>query len=115
MRKLVIDRTKWLRGEGADESRLRRERDGKMCCLGFYSIACGFSEEQITGVHYPVGLRNIEVPFPEEMQWTLQNAPNLAGKLAQINDFGQDEDENTREAKIIDRFAAVDVEVEFIN
>jgi hypothetical protein len=53
---LIIDRSKWLRGEGFYESYLLRPRDGKMCCLGFYSLACGLKEEQIRNVKSPRSL-----------------------------------------------------------
>lgn len=36
MKTLVIDRRRWLRGEGGGDSALYRTRDGKMCCVGFY-------------------------------------------------------------------------------
>lgn len=45
--KLVIDRSKWLRGEGSSNSKLLRESDGKMCCLGFYAKQCGYTDEEI--------------------------------------------------------------------
>lgn len=35
MDKLIIDRSRWLRGEGCDASYLLRPADNKMCCLGF--------------------------------------------------------------------------------
>ena len=38
---LKIDRRTWLRGEGASQSFLLREADGKMCCLGFACLAAG--------------------------------------------------------------------------
>ena len=45
--KLVIDRATWLRGEGHEQSYLLRECDGKMCCLGFFALACGLHPERI--------------------------------------------------------------------
>lgn len=45
---VVIDRSKWLRGEGGKNSFLRRESDGKQCCLGFAAIAMGATLEEIT-------------------------------------------------------------------
>ena len=49
--KLIIDRQNWIRG-GRD-SLLRRGSDNKMCCLGFLAKACGFSDNDITGVPTP--------------------------------------------------------------
>lgn len=48
VKELVIDRETWLRGEGSSNSFLRREGDGKQCCLGFYCLARGLSAEEIT-------------------------------------------------------------------
>lgn len=38
---LLIDRDKWLRGEGGWRSYLHRRTDGKMCCLGIHAVSCG--------------------------------------------------------------------------
>lgn len=51
--RLVITRSRWLRGEGPSKSCLRRGEDGKMCCLGFYCVALGKSDLQITGMSEP--------------------------------------------------------------
>ena len=45
--KLEIDRSKWLRGEGGVNSKLLRYSDGKMCCLGFLALECGFEDDEI--------------------------------------------------------------------
>ena len=37
MKRLVIDRKRWIRGEGFDDSYLYRGDDGKKCCVGFYA------------------------------------------------------------------------------
>lgn len=42
--KLIIDRSKWLRGTG-DGTLL--DHEGKMCCLGFFARACGYNDDQI--------------------------------------------------------------------
>jgi hypothetical protein len=45
--KYIIDRTKWLRGEGSGASKLLRPSDGKMCCLGMVALQCGLDMRQI--------------------------------------------------------------------
>lgn len=48
--KLVIDRTKWWRGDGPAHSALLSRSEpsrGKMCCLGFLSLACGYRESEL--------------------------------------------------------------------
>jgi len=47
--KLTIDRSKWWRGNGSRDSALSNKAK-KMCCLGFLSLACGYSEEDIRGL-----------------------------------------------------------------
>jgi hypothetical protein len=46
---LVIERAKWLRGEGGSVSQLLRASDGKMCCLGFLGAQCGYAPDQLRG------------------------------------------------------------------
>lgn len=53
---LIIDRKRWLRGEGEEVSSLLRRYDNKMCCLGFLCLAIGFSPTQITGIASPARL-----------------------------------------------------------
>lgn len=48
--KLTIDRRKWWRGQGSINSTLlstTEPNEGKMCCLGFLSLACGYDEKDI--------------------------------------------------------------------
>lgn len=40
----VVDRAKWGRG---NETMLLNGTDGKMCCLGFAALACGYSKDDI--------------------------------------------------------------------
>lgn len=55
---LIIDRAKWLRGEGSGESFLIRNTDGKMCCLGFLGLACEIPQEKLMGAKSPVSYYN---------------------------------------------------------
>lgn len=71
---LTIVRSKWLRGEGGLVSYLRRPEDGKMCCLGFDALACGFTPAQITGREDPRTLAEVmDVPADYE---TTRCSPN---------------------------------------
>lgn len=47
MLNVVVKRSKWLRGEGSDRSRLLRPSDGKMCCLGFVCLVAGATPDKI--------------------------------------------------------------------
>lgn len=48
---LVIDRAHWLRGDGGASCLLNES--GNKCCLGFYSLALGYSEEDILNIRQP--------------------------------------------------------------
>ena len=78
---LTIDRAKWLRGEGGWASRLFRPSDGKMCCLGFYSLVCGLTKEEIADAS---DLTDIFDKPPELRQ--LQQS-ELDVKLMDVNDM----------------------------
>lgn len=58
---VVIDRKRWLHGEGNDNSYLKREGDGKMCCLGFASCALGVKERTLVNVKVPTQLTHTRV------------------------------------------------------
>jgi hypothetical protein len=116
--KLIIDRQKWLRGEGSQDSYLLRPTDGKMCCFGFYCLAISGKIEYLIGNKSP---EDIMDHIPSD-NWLLSknsydngthNSPDCY-RAMQYNDDGSiSEDE--RESNIKHIFAKHDVEVEFIN
>lgn len=65
---VTVDRSKWLQGEGEEDSYLYRPDDGKMCCLGFVGLAAGLSEEIMADVSTPSGLITDQcITIPESM------------------------------------------------
>lgn len=92
METLVIQRTKWLRGE--HESFLLRD-DGKMCCLGFLGMKCGLSEEDIYEEQFPSDSSSENkskwpVTLFSGSSWSLRTGTQLQdweGVLAKINDL----------------------------
>lgn len=89
--RLVIVRRRWWRGQGGDTSALRRESDGKQCCLGFYARACGIRGVDIEGVTMPTGVYDL---WPKEAHWLFGAGYNHsadADDLANINDNNPDE------------------------
>jgi hypothetical protein len=62
LKKLTIDRALWLHGEGHDVSRLLRETDGKMCCLGFLALACGAKRRDILDEASPQYAKEVKWP-----------------------------------------------------
>lgn len=127
--KLIIDRKTWLRGEGSEDSRLLRGSDGKMCCLGFYGLACGLEPKEIKGMEAPFNLP--EESLKKVSPWLLLRAdrggarePSSAcSTLMTTNDrevhvgnsFSDPFTEQDREESIKRTFALNGVEVEFIN
>lgn len=124
---VVIEREKWLHGEGSLESCLLRSSDGKMCCLGFASLACGLDQEQIRGRQSVGGLRRCDVAVPETLSWLngevgATNSPD-AYKLMSVNDciLGGEmaevygiRSEAAREAYIAKKMGEHGIEVQFV-
>lgn len=116
--KVIIDRTRWLRGE-PHKSKLLRESDGKMCCLGFHALACGYTEEQIASKSTPIQLIT-EVgqnKYNKNMSHVSTKCDsNIIWNLMQINDTNDSEmTESMREEGIITNGKKIDIEFEFIN
>lgn len=112
----VIDRRHWYRGKGSNESCLLRVDDGQMCCLGFYSLACGLKREDIVDECMPNSLKD---DLPGEMEWLIAeagsgNPRHIEDIIAGINDDRELPDES-REAHIAAHFLTQGIEVTFIN
>ena len=61
LKELAIDRSKWKRGSPNSHDTYLLDDDGKMCCLGFYALACGADEESIRNKTEPEFLE-FEIP-----------------------------------------------------
>lgn len=114
--KLEIDRSQWLRGEGAARSYLLRRADQKMCCLGFYLRSCGLGADLIEGECYPSDLGNA---LPEKALWLGKTPPGTGAKtwssfLASTND-DQFILASEREERIVQGFAEQGIEVSFVD
>lgn len=120
--KLIIDRKKWNGGAEPSVSKLLTD-DGRMCCLGFYCLAVGKTEDEILGRTMPNMLMNKK---GLELLLDKSGASNdLVLKLSHVNDMDVNVYEgieptfnwtlSQREAKITKLFKQMDVEVEFIN
>lgn len=121
VKRFVIERERWLRGD-EENSRLLRPSDGKMCCLGFFARACGIDEDQIEDEAEPE-----DVPGAGWPLWVLRESDDFAGdydlpgKLKNSLDIVElikaNDDEATgdrkRESRIAEIFAKHGVEVEF--
>lgn len=108
----TIKRSEWLHGEGAVRSYLLRREDGKKCCLGFYSLACGLEIANIAGSSTPLSIANL----PAEMKWLMKDPgrSEVARKLMARNDR-RDLNEEARERGIADLFASQGIKVTFVD
>ena len=116
--KLEINRDTWLRGEGSQDSQLLRKVDNKLCCLGFYSLACGLTTKDIVGRTSPFRIfTQDDSPKPSSCMMKLYDPEGAANRdvcihLMNVND-DRDKSEAVREKLITELFAKIDVEVTF--
>lgn len=110
--KLVIDRSKWLRGEGGALSVLHRAADGKMCCLGFYGQACGVTVEEMGDLTSPSRLANGN--WPAWLVDKIEGNSNVCIELMSVNDR-QGTDSAIRESHITEVFHNNGVDVTFVD
>lgn len=123
--KVYIDRSRWLRGEGPEDSRLLRSTDGKMCCLGFCLLELGKTEDEIRDVPAPLETKRILQGKPEDFvecpgigtrlltkQGTLYIYPTGVAGAMEVNDAA-DLDEPTREAHLSELMVQVGIELVF--
>lgn len=112
--KLIIDRATWLRGEGYEDSKLYRPSDGKMCCLGFYSLACGLQQNDITELECPGSATDpkINKKWPKWLTKLENSQTKECIDLMEHND-NENISDKERENKIKTIFARHGVKVEF--
>lgn len=116
MRKLTIERDKWARGNKRKKvfNALLND-DGTMCCLGFYSLACGLQPDEVKDMLLPSQVRH-DNWMPAEMSWLTKQANphrDMEHTLAGVND-SRTLDEELRESILKTEFALHGVEVEFV-
>lgn len=122
--KLTINRKKWFRGRGSDQSALRC-RDGRQCCLGFLGSACGFTARDLNDVGLPeatcepAGHARMWPKGVVEL-WDGRSMGHLAGwadtqwtsEAVEINDDESIVDA-VREELLIQHFAKISIELTF--
>jgi hypothetical protein len=123
MKTLVIDRDKWGRGQGFIESELLNARTGKMCCIGFLALSCGYTQREITGVG-EVNTLTKEGQRKDELAKEiniLSGDPLLADTFYLTNDAhaylgAEVQSEAAREGRLKEMFAKeLDTELKFVN
>lgn len=126
--KFQVSRKMWLHGEGATGSYLLRSTDGLMCCLGFRALACGMTPDQIRDVKAP---NNALELYPDTKEKWLKfiridgrMRPSIeCNIIMRINDRRAivdyhdlpDYSEQDRETDLIQAFARLGDEIEFVD
>lgn len=94
----TIERSKWLRGEGANNSMLFRS-DGKLCCLGQVCQQLGFSESDMLKQESPSNLRTLIEGLTEVRQCRKVVSDTVHGsEMMRVNDETLDEWEDREQA-----------------
>ena len=112
IKKFKINRKNWLRGGKARSCLLNR--DGYMCCLGFYSLARGINRQYILEKACPSELinKNHDFMLPEFVNLKVENDNELSTRLMSINDSISTSDIH-KEKLIKKNFKKLGVKVEF--
>ncbi len=109
--KFIIDRTKWHRGKGTQNSRLLSPSSGKMCCLGFLCKAYGVTDEQMFDIAVPYKLSDTA---RQKLPKWLQDHNTPADLLIGVNDkcdiVGAE-----KEKQLTRLFALKGIEVTFVD
>lgn len=139
MKKVTVDRSKWLRGEGPMDSFLLRATDGKMCCLGFVlQQAYGKTDDELLQFKAPSCTRRSRPDGTREDErlerpgrGTPLNSPDgyeeiqAIANAMEVNDLRAKDfaitphamwvtDEESRERRLIELLATVGIELEFV-
>lgn len=120
--KVVVNRSKWSRGR---VSNLLDAGNGKMCCLGFVALGCGYSEDDILGEATPgdVTGESLRDAYNNEGKRRDRQAdlwPGTSGADAYdaamfANDDSTVLSDSRREEELINILAPLGIELEFID
>lgn len=86
----TVNRNNWLRKD--ENSMLLRPSDGKMCCMGFYALACGATREEIEGKS---ALNDIDGAVYSEWSTLCDEVAGEYNNLYTVNDETGDEEKIT--------------------
>jgi hypothetical protein len=115
----TVDRKTWLRGEGSDDSKLLRESDGKMCCLGFACLQLGnVKKDSLKDVQVPVRIPGKErdklLSTPLEFLISADNEScDIRLEMMTFNDV-KGLSYKQREKQLKKLFAAKNIQIKFI-
>lgn len=112
LKTLRIERKFWGRGHETGGYLLREDDSQRMCCLGFYAIACGLSKKAIRGVGTPEGVSH-RAKIRNKAAWNLLfDRETDVFRLTRNNDDGTSDTE--KESLIKKGFAKLGVKVRFV-
>ena len=112
--KFVVKRSEWSRGKINEPSKLLNGKNDK-CCLGFLSLACGYTTEEIEEEVAPglvVKTLNKNL-FPETIADLAGTNTDLTNSLMFVNDSYHYASDTDREIKLTELFAEGGIEVTF--
>jgi hypothetical protein len=92
---------------------LFRPKDGKMCCLGFYALACGYDQTEIEQVETPQHLPDKD-DMVRELLDDMGDNSDVCEELMEIND-DQHRSNEVRETDLTDAFESIGITVEFVD
>lgn len=114
LKKFVVKKSKWLRGEGANKSYLLRQLDNKMCCLGFASLACKIDQNDFYGIRIPTSVSS-HSKYPKSFFNFNEDEfeeSNCIGEIMEINDDPSLGDEE-RISQLTKKFNELNIEIVF--
>jgi hypothetical protein len=131
VKEFTIDRSRWARGAIRPvATMLQSKEDGSRCCLGFFALACGYTEAEIEDRATPINVVNNGVTrnnkFPQWLVHTDGAHSYAAARLMSVNDtagfLGKSglpvagaENEAEREKRVAEIFADNGVVVKFVD
>lgn len=116
--KFTVQRSKWIRGANDKvATSMLLDSQGNMCCLGFLGEACGIPREQLLAVGTPELVHS-----SYRNRWPagiLRSAGHDSGatKMIIINNDSNSNlmSDAAREARLIAQFAALEIEINFVD
>lgn len=128
MEKLVIIKENWLRGESDSTLRIpdNKEYAGMMCCLGFYALNCGYTEEEISDQLSPGSIADKRNDSGEcdirggisKLVFSTGEPDEMHNNKVCMSLMKYNDDENISDTVRIEKLTAlfkeIDVEVEFV-
>ena len=119
-KEFTIDRSKWVQGGYENNGELLGfsellNDEGNMCCLGFYSKACGVHEDGLLGQYTPAELQDQQVPYMTVNGCSSPFASDLMKLNDNSNNYRYNEVHKRDKEKLIkEKFKLIDVKVKFV-